>query len=109
MEVSCRARLLIEQDQGAVVFHIYATYRLESMDILHRDEILDLVLVHFRVKNLQSECACNLAQALNFTDSRQLDVDEADLVHDDHEFRVRAEERPLQDDRSKGKPSLLLK
>ena len=75
---------------------------MKAVHVPHRDEILNLVLVHLRVKYLQRIGTCKLAQTLVFGNPRQLGINNIGFVHDYHELRVRAEQRPLHESWSEG-------
>ena len=86
VEILGRPRLLVEENQGAAILHVNTSDRVQTVHVSHRDEILNLVLVHLRVKYLQRIGTCNLAQTLVFGNPWQLGINKIDFMHDYHEL-----------------------
>ena len=108
VEILGRPGLLVEENQGAAILHVNTSDRVQAVHVPHRDEILNLVLVHLRVKYLQRIGTCKLAQTLVFGNPGQLGINNIGFVHDYHELRVRAEQRPLHESWSEGEPGPFL-
>lgn len=108
MQILRLPRLLVEENERSPIFHVDSADRTHPMNVLHRNEVLDLVLIQVGVEYLQSERIRHLGSVPILPDVWQFHIDLADFVHDDHEFGVGAEEGPLQDDGSEGKSCALL-
>ena len=91
VEILGRPGLLVEENQGAAVFHVNTANWVKTVHVPHRDEILNLVLVNLRIENLQRISSCNLAQTLVFSNTRQFNINKADFMEDNHELRIRTE------------------